>query len=106
METNLSSKEEILSVELSNEDERLNTSKVINSVSDFPNKIYAVMEIQGKPVSMQIDSSAPRNVLPKKYLPGAAEVQKTNKLLRAYNKQQISACIMLGQERSIMSSLL
>ena len=49
MEADLSLEEEILSVELSTEDERLTTSKVINSVSDFPNKIYTVMEIQGKP---------------------------------------------------------
>ena len=99
VETDLSSEEEILSVELSTEDESVSTSEVINSVSDFPNKIYAVMEIQGKPVRMQIDSGASCNVLPKKYLPGAAEIQKTNKLLTAYNKQQISA---LGTARVSM----
>ena len=98
-ETDLSSEEEILSVELSTEDESVSTSEVINSVSYFPNKIYAVMEIQGKPVRMQIDSGASCNVLPKKYLPGAAEIQKTNKLLTAYNKQQISA---LGTARVSM----
>ena len=69
----------------------LSTSEVINSMSDFRNKIYAAMEIQGKPVRMQIDSGASCNVLPKKYLPGAAEIQKIYKLLTAYNKQQISA---------------
>ena len=88
---NLSTEEEILSVEFSTQDESVSTSEVINSVSDFPNQIYAVMEIQGKPVRMQIDSGASCNVLPKKYLLGAAEIQKTNKLLTAYSKQQISA---------------
>ena len=96
VETDLSSEEEILSVELSAEDGSVSTFEVINSVSDFPNKIYAVMEIQGKPVRMRIDSGASCNVLPKKYLRGAAEIQKTNKLLTAYNKQQISA---LGSAR-------
>ena len=77
VETDLSSEEEILSVELSAEDDSVSTSEVVNSVSDFPNKIYAVMEIQGKPVRMQIDSGASCNVLPKKCLPGIAEIQKT-----------------------------
>ena len=99
VETDLSSEEEILSVELSAEDDNVSTSKVVNSVSDFPNKIYAVMEIQGKPVRMQIDSGASCNVLPKKFLAGIAEIQKTNKLLTAYNKQQISA---LGTARVSM----
>ena len=49
VETDLSSEEEILSVELSTEDDSVSTSEVINSVTDFPNKFYAVMEIQGKP---------------------------------------------------------
>ena len=100
--TDLSSEEKMLSVELSTGDESLSTSEVINSVSDmsdFPNKISAVMEIQGKPVRMQIDSGASCNVLPKKYLPGAAEIQKTNNLLTAYNKQQILA---LGTARVSM----
>ena len=56
VETDLSSEEEILSAELSTEDDNVSTSEVINSVTDFPNKIYAVMEIRGKPVRMQIDS--------------------------------------------------
>ena len=91
VETDLISEEEILSVQLSAEDENGSTSEVINSVSGFPNKIYAVMEIQGKPVRMQIDSGASCNVLPMKYLPRVAEIQKSNKLLTAYNKQKISA---------------
>ena len=91
VETDLSLEEEILSVELSTEDDNVSTSEVINSVTDFPYKIYAVMEIQGKPVRMQIDSGASCNVLLKECLPGIAEIQKTNKLLTAYNKQQISA---------------
>ena len=66
VETDLSSEEEILSVELSAEDESVSASEVINSVSDFPNKIYAVMEIQGKPVRMQIDSGAPCKALVKR----------------------------------------
>ena len=49
------------------------------------------MEIQGKTVKMQIDSGASCNVLPKEYLPEGAEVQKTNKLLTAYNKERIPA---------------
>ena len=48
VETDLSSEEESLSVELSTEDDNVSTSEVINSVTDFPNKFYAVMEIQGK----------------------------------------------------------
>ena len=87
VETDLSSEEEILSVELSAEDGNVSTSEVVNSVSDFPNKIYAVIEIQGKPVRMQIDSGESSNVLPKKFLLGIAEIQKTNKLLTASNKQ-------------------
>ena len=67
----------------------VSTSEAFNSVSDFPNKIYAVMEVQGKLVRMQIDSGASCNFLPKKYLPEVAEIQKTNKLLTACNKQQI-----------------
>ena len=99
MEIDLSLEEDILSVELSTEDESVSTSEVINSVSDFPYKIYAIMEIKGKPVRMQINSGASCNVLPKKYLPVPAEIQKTNKLLTAYNKQQISA---LGAARVSM----
>ena len=57
------------------------------------------MEIKGKPVRIQIDSGASCYVLPKKYLPGAAEIQKTNKLLTVYNKQQTSA---LGTARVSM----
>ena len=91
VETDPSSEEEILSVELSAEDDNVSTSETINSVTDFPNKIYAVMEIQGKPVRMQIDSGASCNVLPKKYL--------SSKSLTAYNKQQISA---LGTARVSM----
>ena len=99
VETDPSSEEEILSVELSTEDGNVSTPEIINSVTDFPNKIYALMEIQGKPVRMQIDSGASCNVLPKKYLPGVAEIQKSSKLLTAYNKQQIS---VLGTARVSM----
>ena len=99
VETDLSSEDEILSVDLSTEDDNVSTSEVINSVTDFPNKIYALMEIQGKPVQIQIDSGASCNVLPKKYLPGVSEIQKANKLLTAYNKQLISA---LGTARVSM----
>ena len=79
VETDLSSEEEILSVELFAEDDNVSTSEVVNSVSDFPNKIYAVMEIQGKPVRMQIDSGATCNVLPKKFLPGIAELTTSSR---------------------------
>jgi len=99
VETDLSSEKEILSVELSTKDDNVSTSEVMYSVTDFPNKIYAVMEIQGKPVRMQIDSGASCDVLPKKYLPGVAQIQKSNKLLTVYNKQQISA---LGTARVSM----
>ena len=68
VETDLSSEEKISFVELSTEDDNVSTSEVISSVADFPNKIYAVMEIKGKPVRMQIDSGASYNVLPKKFL--------------------------------------
>ena len=57
------------------------------------------MEIQGKPVRMQIDSCASCNVLTKKYLPRVAEIQKSSKSLTAYNKQEISA---LGMARVSM----
>ena len=89
VETDLLSEEEILSVELSAEDNNVSTSEVVNSVSDFPNKIYAVMEIQRKPVRMQIDSSASRNVLPKKFLPGIAEIQKTQQLTTSSKSQHL-----------------
>ena len=49
------------------------------------------MEIQGNAVKMQIGSGGSCNVLPKKYLPVGTEVQKTNKFLTAYNKEQILA---------------
>jgi len=56
---------------------------------------------------MQIDSGASCNVLSKKYLSGAAEIQKTNKRLTAYNKQQISALeAARGRQRSITPSSL
>ena len=99
VETDPSSEEEILPVEVFAEDDNVSTSETINSVTDFPNKIYAVMEIQGKPVGMQIDSGALCNVHPKKYLPGVAEIQKSSKSLTAYNKHQISA---LGTARVSM----
>ena len=99
VKTDPSSEEEILSVELSTEDDNVSTPETINSVTNFPNKIYAVMEIHGKPVRMQIDSGASCNVLPKKYLSGVAEIQKSSKFLTAYNKQQISA---LGTARVSM----
>ena len=46
VETDLSSEEEILSVELCTEDDNMSTYEVINSLIDFPKKIYIVMEIQ------------------------------------------------------------
>jgi len=45
------------------------------------------MVIQGEPIRMHIDSGALCNVLPKKYLPGVAENQKTNKVFSAHNKK-------------------
>ena len=71
VETDASSDEELLTVELSTEDVNVSTAEVVNgsAVSDFPSKIYAAMEIEGKTVKMQIDSGASCNVLPKKYLP-------------------------------------
>ena len=100
-ETDTSSDEELLTVELSTEDVNVGTAEVVNvgAVSDFPSKIYAAMEIQGKTVKMQIDSGASCNVLPKEYLPEGTEVQKTNKLLTAYNKERILA---LGTARVSM----
>ena len=98
LEAVTSSEEELLAVDLSTEDVNVNTAEVVD-VSDFPSKIYAAMEIQGKTVKMQIDSGAPCNVLPKEYLPEGAEVQKTNKLLTAYNKERIPA---LGTTRISM----
>ena len=104
LEAHTSSGEELLTVEFSTEDVNVSTAEVVNvsAVSDFPSKIYAAMEIQGNTVKMQIDSGASCNVLPKKYLPEGTEVQKTNKLLTAYNKQQILA---LGTARVSMRNL-
>ena len=101
LETDTSSDEELSTVELSTDDVNVNTAEVVNvsAVSDFPSKIYAAMEIQGKTVKMQIDSGASCNVLPKEYLPEGTEVQKTNKLLTAYNKERILA---LGTARVSM----
>ena len=98
LETDTSSDEELLTVELSTEAVNVRTAEVVN-VSDFPSKIYAAMEIQENTVKMHIDSGASCNVLPKKYLPVGTEVQKTNKLLTAYNKEQILA---LGTARVSM----
>ena len=100
-ETDTSSDEELLTVELSTEDVNVSTAEVVNvsAVSDFPSKIYAAMETQGKTVKMQIDSGASCNVPPKEYLPEGTEVQKTNKLLTAYNKERILA---LGTARVSM----
>ena len=58
VETDVSLKEEILSIELSTEDSNVSSSEVVYSVSDFPNHIYAAMEMQGTPVRMQTDSGA------------------------------------------------
>ena len=57
VETDASSDEELLTVELSTEDVNVSTAEVVNvsAVSHFPSKIYAAMEIQGKTVKMQID---------------------------------------------------
>ena len=57
-ETDSSSDEELLTVELSTEAVNVSTAEVVNvsAVSDFPSKIYAAMEIQGNAVKMQIDS--------------------------------------------------
>ena len=101
LETDTSSGEELLTVELSTEDVNVSTAEDVNvsAVSDFPSKIYAAMAIQGNTVKMQIDSGASCNVLTKKYLPEGTEVHKTNKLLTAYNKQQILA---LGTARVSM----
>ena len=98
LEAVTSSEEECLAVDLSTEDDNVSTAEVVD-VSDFPSKIYAAMEIQGKTVKMQIDSGASCNVLPKEYLPEGADVQKTNKLLTAYNKERIPA---LGTTRISM----
>jgi len=54
VETDVPSKEEILSVELSTEDTNVSSSEVVNSVSDFPKHIYAAMEIQGTPVRSRL----------------------------------------------------
>ena len=93
VETDASSDEVLLTVEVSTEDVNVSTAEVVNvsAVSDFPSKIYAAMEIQGQTIKMQIDSGASCNVLSKKYLPQRTEVQKTNNLLTAYNKEQILA---------------
>ena len=101
LETNTSPDKELLTVELSTEDVNVSTAEVVNvsAVSDFPSKIFAAMEIQGKTVKMQIDSGASCNVLPKEYPPEGTEVQKTNKLLTAYNKERILA---LGTARVSM----
>ena len=101
LETDTSSDEELLTVELSTEAVNVRTAEVVNvsAVSDFPSKIYAAMEIQENTVKMHIDSGASCNVLPKKYLPVGTEVQKTNKLLTAYKEEQILA---LGTARVSM----
>jgi hypothetical protein len=65
VETDVSSKEEILSVRLSTQDTNVSTSEVVNSVGEYPNHIYAAMEMQGKSVRMQTESGASCNVLPK-----------------------------------------
>ena len=73
-DTDCSSEEEILCVELND----VNT--------EYKSKVYATMEINGKSVKMQIDSGASCNVLPKKLLSEDAEIVSSDQKLSTYCK--------------------
>ena len=47
------------------------------------------MEIEGKPVKMQIDSGASCNVMPEKFVPKRTEIKGTNQTLLLYDKSSI-----------------
>ena len=91
VDTDDSSEEELLSAELTTESGKLSATETINSLTKFPNKINAVIGRQGEQIRMQLDSGASWNFLPKKHLPVETIVQKTNKQLTAYTKEQITA---------------
>ncbi|XP_028415809.1 uncharacterized protein K02A2.6-like [Dendronephthya gigantea] len=73
----------------SSEEELFTVSAGDNTKSgnaNFDKKIYATMEISGKPVKMQVDSGATCNILPKHLLPPNTEIQKKAKELIMYSK--------------------
>ena len=87
LEENLSdtSEEELLSVDSDNEH-----VLPVNAVdSAYQTKIFVTMEIEGKPVKMQIDSVASCNVMPEKFVPKRTEIKGTNQTLLLYDKSSI-----------------
>ena len=79
------SEEELLSVDLDNEH-----VLSVNAVdSAYQTKIFVTMEIEGKPVKMQIDSGASCNVMPEKFVPKRTEIKGTTQTLLLYDKSSI-----------------
>ena len=62
-----------------------------NAVSraKYQTKIYATMEISGRPVKMQVDSGASCNVMPRKLLPKDTIITKTDLKLTSYSKTNL-----------------
>ena len=79
------SEEELLSVDLDNE----HVLSVNAADSAYQTKIFVTMEIEGKPVKMQIDSGASCNVMPEKFVPKRTEIKGTNQTLLLYDKSSI-----------------
>ena len=79
------SEEELLSVDLDNE----HVLSVNPVDSAYQTKIFVTMEIEGKPVKMQIDSGASCNVMPEKFVPKRTEIKGTNQTLLLYDKSSI-----------------
>ena len=79
------SEEELLSVDLDNE----HVLSVNAADSAYQTKIFVTMEIERKPVKMQIDSGASCNVMPEKFVPKRTETKNTNQTLLLYDKSSI-----------------
>ena len=52
-------------------------------------KIFATMEITGASIRMQIDTGAPCNVLPQKYVPPGTLITETDRTLKMYSKSTL-----------------
>ena len=77
-----SSEEEILSVTLEHRANAVSRAK-------YQSKIYATMEISGRPVKMQVDSGASCNVMPRKLLPKDTVITKADLKLTSYSKTNL-----------------
>ena len=88
-----SSDEESLIVSFDSQEEYVNS---VNENNLADKKIFATMEIEEKPVRMQIDTGASCNVLPQKFIPSESCIYKTDRTLKMYSK---STMAVLGTYR-------